>query len=172
MKLLGYKGNSPGLAGLVDRLIRFRLDGKFSHTEVMFEPGDGVEHLMPDGLLEPINGHYWCASSSGMDRIPFYSTYRANEFGGVRFKRIKPNLRKWDIIPCKKSDPVQAALVFVKLEGYKYDYKLILGYINFFMRNTKDRLICSEVCAQSLGYKDPWRYDPCLLMGTVSSEQE
>lgn len=172
MKLLGFKANSPGLAGIVDRLIRFRLDGRYSHTEIMFEPGDNVEHLVPDGVLEPINGEYWCASSSGLDRMPFYSKRRCGQLGGVRFKRIKPNPRKWTILDIKDKDAVKAAEVFVKYEGACYDYKLILGYINFFMRDTKGKLICSEICAQALGYKETWRYDPCLLISRVESELE
>jgi hypothetical protein len=172
MKLLGFKGTGKGLSGLVDRLIRFRLNGKYSHTEIMFEPGDGVEQYMPDGNLEPNEDGYWCASSSGMDRMPFYSNRRANKFGGVRFKRIKPSPSKWIILDVPGKNPITAAEIFRKYEGSCYDYKLISGYINFLMRDTKSKTICSEICAMALGYKDAWRYDPCLLISAVESELE
>lgn len=35
--------------GLGNVLIRLRLRGPYSHSEIVFEPGDGVDHLMPDG---------------------------------------------------------------------------------------------------------------------------
>jgi hypothetical protein len=170
MKLLGYKGNGPGLSGLVDRLIRFRLHGKYSHVEIMFEPKDCVDDYLPDMKSTPINGALWCASSSGMDIIPKYSTKRQGKVGGVRFKRINPSPRKWDIIDLPNKDVVNAVKIFNKYEGHPYDYKLALGYLNFFLRENPDKLICSEVCAKALGFKDAWRYDPCLLMSTIVSQ--
>lgn len=168
MKLIGYKGTSKGLAGLVDILIRFRLKGKHSHTEILFEPGDGVGHLVPDGILEPIDGKYWCGSSSGMDRIPFYSSKRPNKLGGVRFKRIAIDQNKWDVIDVSDRDAVKAAVVFVNREGSHYDYRLILSYLSFFVKEKEDQLVCSEICALALGLKESWRYDPCLLMLAMS----
>ncbi len=42
MLLASYTGTRPGLQGLANRAIRFRLGGPYSHTELVFEPGDGV----------------------------------------------------------------------------------------------------------------------------------
>ena len=52
MKLASYKGRRKGFTGIFNVLIRFWLMGKHSHSEVIFEPGDGVDHLMPDGTTE------------------------------------------------------------------------------------------------------------------------
>jgi hypothetical protein len=159
MKLLSFRGTSPGVAGLTDISIRFRLRGNYSHNEVMFEPGDGVEHLMPDGSLEPIDGAYWCASSAGTEKMPSYSPRRAGKLGGVRFKRIVPTNRDWKQTDLK-SDPVKAANWAFSNQGMLYDWRLILGYVAWFFPNQEGRVICSEAAATMMGIDDPWRFDP------------
>jgi hypothetical protein len=179
MKLLGYKKNASGFKGLIDRLIRFRLsikykhtqfrlEAKYSHVEILFEPNDCVDEYLPDKISNPKNGAYWCASSSGMDIMPKYSIKRQGEIGGVRFKRINPNPRKWDIIDISDKDAVKAVQIFNKYEGCSYDYKLALSYLVFFIKQSPDKMICSEICAEALGYKQAWKYDPCLLMNIVN----
>lgn len=64
MKLASYKATRPGLQGVANRLIRWRLRGPYSHNELVFEPGDGVAALMPDGTCAAdARGALWCASS-------------------------------------------------------------------------------------------------------------
>ena len=64
MLLAFYKSTRPGLQGVANRVIRLRLRSIYSHCEVVFEPQDGVGHLMPDGSCEPgPAGELWCASS-------------------------------------------------------------------------------------------------------------
>ena len=46
MQLASYKSTRLGLQGIANRIIRLRLRGPYSHTEVVFEPGDGVDHLV------------------------------------------------------------------------------------------------------------------------------
>lgn len=99
MKLASYKGTRAGLMGIGNWLIRLRLRGIYSHSEIVFEPGDGVDALMPDGTCEPdADGALWCVSSTGLERLPTWSPRRAGRLGGVRFKRIvlgdKWHLRK------------------------------------------------------------------------------
>ena len=66
MLLASYKSTRPGLQGLANVLIRLRLGGIYSHCELVFQPGDGVDHLMPDGTTAPDeNGALWCVSSGG-----------------------------------------------------------------------------------------------------------
>ena len=77
MKLASYTGTRPGVIGLGNILIRWRLKGDYSHNEVVFEPGDGVDHLMPDGTCaSDADGALWCVSSTGLDRIPTWSRAR------------------------------------------------------------------------------------------------
>lgn len=164
MKLIGYKSTSKGIAGLADKLIRFRLRGIYSHTEIMFEPGDKVEHLMPNGRLELFGSHqYWCASSSGIDKIPRWSKQRAGKLGGVRFKMIDVLPEKWDIIQVD-TDPVRAASYFKMMEGSPYDYSLIFSYVSWLVSEDPTAINCSEACASALEFDQAWRYDPCLLM--------
>ena len=71
MLLASYKSTRPGLQGLFNRIIRLRLRGQYIHSEVVFEPGDGVGHLMPDGSAAPgQEGSLWCASSVAAEALP------------------------------------------------------------------------------------------------------
>ncbi len=118
MKLASYVGTRDSLIGLGNRLIRLRLSGirqalqtdnspsqdilRASYSEIVFEPGDGVDHLMPDGTCQPNEkGELWCVSSVGLERIPSFSHRRAGKLGGVRFKRINVNSSVWELDdPC------------------------------------------------------------------------
>lgn len=172
MKLIGYKSTSSGIAGLSDRIIRFRLKGIYSHTELVFEPGDKVEHLMPNGRLELYSDtQRWCASSSSIDRLPPWSIKRAGKRGGVRFKMIDIDPKKWDILPVD-ADPVFAANVFKAMEGWPYDYQLILSYLTWIVGEDSAAVNCSEICATALRFENAWRYDPCLLMEIVKQRSE
>lgn len=163
MKLLSYHGTRSGIMGLGNIAIRLRLRGKMSHSEVMFEPGDNVDHLMPDGTCEPdASGAYWCVSSVGLERMPAWSLYRAGRLGGVRFKRIVPDTAKWT--PRKTpADPFRAAQWAKGAQGVLYDWQLIFSFLFWVIPNKKSRGMCSEVCATMLGYDEAWRFDPCNL---------
>lgn len=118
MKLASYVGTRDSIMGLGNRLIRLRLSGirqalqtdntsiqdilRASHSEIVFEPGDNVDHLMPDGTCQPNEkGELWCVSSIGLERIPSFSRRRAGKRGGVRFKRINVNSSVWELDdPC------------------------------------------------------------------------
>jgi len=165
MKLASYKGIRSGIMGLGSHLIRWRLNDVYSHSEIIFEPGDGVDHLMPDGTTEPQEGYYWAVSSTGLEKIPSWSNRRAGKTGGVRFKRIKFEDAKWDIqdLPSKHFDAVKVAKLARRIEGALYDWQLILGFIAFFIPNKKSRFMCSEVCAYLLEYSASERYDPSNL---------
>ncbi len=183
MKFASYTDSRSGLKGLTNVLIRWRTGSIYSHNEVMFEPGDGVDHLMPDKTTEPdADGAYWMASSSMNDTIPSYSPYRAGQMGGTRFKRIVPHLDKWDIVPYPK-DPVQAATYFNEHQGDPYDHSLIVGYVMWFLnlliRKTylkvvqliykREPSICSQSCLASTGYSKAHSYDPGQAHDIVSN---
>lgn len=168
MKLASYHGTRAGWMGLGNWLIRLRLRGIYSHSEIVFEPGDGVDHLMPDGTCNPdADGALWCVSSTGLERIPAWSHRRAGKRGGVRFKRIVLG-DKWTLDAV--SSPERAAKWAVLSQGALYDWQLILGFLAWLIPHKKSRVMCSEACAEMLGLDDAWRFDPCVLRAAVGAK--
>jgi hypothetical protein len=164
MLIASYKGRQAGLRGLANVLICWRLGGDYSHSEVVFMPGDGVDHLMPDGTTQPLDGAYWCASSVAWEKMPTWSARRPGHRGGVRFKRIKIDPAKWDLRPARAGAcPKFAARWFRAYEGWLYDWRLILGFVAWLLRNKAGRFICSGAVAASQRYPDHQRFDPCVL---------
>lgn len=163
MLLASYTGTRPGLQGLANRFIRLRLRGRYSHTELVFQPGDGVDHLMPDGTTEPdSNGALWCVSSVAAERLPAHSKRRAGRTGGVRFKRIRLDPAHWETTTLHR-DPVDAAGLAKCFEGAPYDWQLIVGYVAWLVPGKANRFTCSELAAACLLHPDPHRFDPCVL---------
>ncbi len=180
MKLASYTGIRPGLQGLGNISIRIRLDTVFSHSEIVFEPGDGVDHLMPDGTCEPNEqGELWCASSVFSERLPDDSPYRPGKLGGVRFKRIKVDTPNWELLPIHSGYALRSAQWFFDNRGRKYDYRAIAMYmfwmVNLFRKyvlwfipyDPNKRVMCSESGAASLGVPESERVDPPLLRHIV-----
>ncbi len=170
MKLASYVGTRPGVMGLGNVLIRLRLGGAESHSEVVFEPGDGPEvaALMPDGSLAPdANGALWCCSSVGLERLPHWSKRRAGRLGGVRFKRIV--LGKSWVLDGTDTDPLRAAQWASANEGRLYDWQSIGRYLLWILPSKASRGMCSEVCATMLGAQeaDAHLFDPRLLRAAV-----
>ncbi len=163
MLLASYTGTRPGLQGLANRIIRLRLRGPYSHTELVFLPGDGVGSFMPDGTCEPDeDGALWCVSSVAGERLPAYSPRRAGRMGGVRFKRIRIDPAHWHTVPVTR-DPVCAAATARVLQGALYDWQLIAAFIAWFLPHKASRYTCSELVAALLRHPDPHRFDPCVL---------
>lgn len=164
MKHASYIGTRPGLMGLGNALIRLRLRGNASHCETVFEPGDGVDHLMPDGTCEPdSDGRLWAFSSVGLERLPEYSPRRAGKIGGARFKRINfADQSKWETVPVQ-AQPLLAARTAVDMQGERYDWLHILSFIAWPIKQDADRSTCAETCARLLGLYQPHRFDPCSL---------
>lgn len=162
MKLASYHGTRSGLLGLGNVLIRLRLRGRYSHSEIVFEPGDGVDALMPDGTCAPdADGALWCVSSTGVEHIPVWSARRPGKRGGVRFKRIVLG-DKWDLLPARQHPAVSATWA-VANQGRLYDWQLVLGFLAWLIPQKASRVMCSEACAEMLGMPDAWRFDPCAL---------
>ena len=183
MKLASYVGTHSSLMGLGNRLIRLRLSGvkeffktnpskdqsilRASHSEIVFEPSDGVDHLMPDGTCQPNEkGELWCISSTGLEHIPSFSKRRPGKMGGVRFKRIDVQTDQWELdnLPF---DTVKVAVWSNENQGRLYDWQLILGFLTWVVPNKKSRVMCSEACAEALGIPDSHRFDPCSLQAFV-----
>lgn len=183
MKLASYVGTRDSIMGLGNRLIRLRLSGilealktdkspdqetmRASHSEIVFEPGDGVDHLMPDGTCEPNEkGELWCVSSTGLEHIPLNSLRRPGKRGGVRFKRINVSGKQWELDEVY-ADPNYAARWAVQNQGRLYDWQLIFGFILWIIPDKASRVMCSEACALMLQYPDAKRFDPCTLQAAV-----
>lgn len=167
MKLISYTGTRPGIQGVGSFAVRLGTNSLYSHTEIMFEPGDGVDHLMPDNNLQPgDNGALWCASSSAGDRMPAWSTKRAGKLGGVRFKRIVLKPEHWFIqdLPRDIFDPHATAQWFVVNQGLAYDYRHIASFVsapmNLIFSHGVDHYTCTECTAAALGFAQSERFHP------------
>ena len=174
MKAAFYIGTRSGWRGIGNVLVRWRLRSQISHCELVFEPGDGVDDLMPrDGqtmlpTTQPVAGEYWCASSSATDPMPTWSPRRAGKSGGVRFKRI--NVRdasKWRLVDVPWADARRAAQWFVDHQGALYDWQGIVGFIAWPVPDKAGRWSCHEACAAALGHPAPSRTDPAALCETL-----
>ena len=174
MKAAFYTGTRGGWRGIGNVLVRWRLRSQISHCELVFEPGDGVDDLMPrDGqtmlpTTQPVAGEYWCASSSATDPMPTWSPRRAGKSGGVRFKRIDVrDSSKWLLVDVPWADARAAALWFREHQGALYDWQDILGFLVWVVPDKAQRWTCHEACAAALGHPSPSRTDPAALCETL-----
>ncbi len=174
MKLASYKSTRAGWHGLFNRLIRRRFSGLYSHSEVVFEPGDGVASFMPDNTCQPdAAGALWCGSSVALERLPNWSHYRPGKSGGVRFKRIVLDPAKWDLVTVNV-DPLHAAIVFRGEEGNPYSWRLIAAFVSWLIAfKQSNQTTCSQICARAFGIPaaDDWRFDPCALHAAISFKE-
>lgn len=174
MKAAFYIGTRSGWRGIGNVLVRWRLRSQISHCELVFEPGDGVDDLMPrDGqtmlpTTQPVAGEYWCASSSTTDPMPTWSPRRAGKSGGVRFKRIDVrDSSKWLLVDVPWADARAAALWFREHQGALYDWQGIIGFLAWVVPDKAQRWTCHEACAAALGHPSPSRTDPAALCETL-----
>ena len=163
MKLASFIGTKQGILGLGNILIRLRLKGKESHCEIVFEPGDNVEHLMPDGTCEPDSeGKLWCFSSTATERVNPESEFRPNKLGGCRFVRKDVSTSDW-VLEETKQQPILAAIRANSICGQRYDWQFIFGFLLWFIPEKKSRKACSEACAYVLGFSNPELFNPVNL---------
>jgi hypothetical protein len=173
MKLASYLATRPGYQGIANRAIRLRFGGSFfhdgeaSHTELVFVPGDGVDHLMPDGTCEPTaEGAYWCASSVAAEKLPAWSKKRAGKTGGVRFKRVVLDNGKWELADLQ-DDSLAAAQWFWDHEGDRYDWGLALSFLSwpfmFVFKQLSNCWSCAASCAAALRKRRPEFFHPALM---------
>lgn len=174
MKAAFYTGTRSGWRGIGNVLVRWRLRSQISHCELVFEPGDGVDHLMPqDGqtmlpTAQPIDGAHWCASSAAAEPIPRWSKRRPGKTGGVRFKRINVHdPSKWLLVDLGHAGALFAAEWFREHEGALYDWQGIVGFLAWVVPDKAHRWTCHEACAAALGHPSPSRTDPAALCETL-----
>lgn len=163
MLLASYKSTRPGVQGVANRVIRWRLKGQYSHSEIVFQPWDGVDDLMPDGSAAPDqNGALWCVSSVAAETLPAWSQNRAGRTGGVRFKRINLSPDRWDTVQIH-ADPRRAAVRAKLLEGEMYDWQGVVGFVTWMIPGNDRRWTCHELAGLLMGIEQPQRLDPCSL---------
>lgn len=124
-----------GHTRLFNRLVSWWLRGGYSHCELMVE-------RMSDG-------RWLCASSSYQD-------------GGVRLKSIDLAPDRWAVVSVP-GDLEQALRWFEARIGAGYDVPGLLGFVWRRARQDQRRWFCSEAVAAAIGYREPWRFDPCTL---------
>lgn len=173
MKLASYTGTRSGWRGIGNVLVRWRLGSPISHCELVFEPGDGVDDLMPrDGqtmlpTTQPVAGEYWCASSSATDPMPTWSPRRAGKSGGVRFKRINVHdPSKWLLVDLDWMSTTQrrfAAQWFADHQGALYDWQGIVGFLAWPIPEKEGRWSCHEAVGRALDIFGAHRLDPASL---------
>ncbi len=93
---------------------------------------------------------YQCVSSSFVD-------------DGLRKKEIPMPENKWRIYEVSGKTKDEVLAYYIKHEGSKYDWLGLLGFVIRRVKGFSKRKFCSEVGAEILGLKDPWRYDLALL---------
>ena len=165
MKAAFFLGTrEPWYVGLGNRLVRLRLRSQISHCEMVFEPGDGADSLMPDGSAAPdVSGALWCAGSSASDVMPGWSPRRAGRHGGVRFKRINLDNDRWQLVDLPWADARYAANWFKVNQGALYDWQGIFGFVAWPIPNKTGRWACHEACAAAMAFPEPHRLDPASL---------
>ena len=170
MRLAFYTGTrSPWYIGIGNVLVRLRLRSQISHCELVFEPGDGVDSLMPDGTCAPDDdGALWCASASATDAMPAWSPRRAGRRGGVRLKRINVlDPSKWVLVDVPWADARAAARWVLEHQGALYNWQGIFGFLAWVIPGKRGRYACHEACAAALGHPAPARTDPAALCETI-----
>ena len=79
---------------------------------------------------------------------------------GTRFKKIDFHPDRWVFIDVSWASEESARKYFTDRLGTKYDLKGNIFFAFGFVRDDKDKLFCSEACAEALGLKEGWRYSP------------
>ncbi len=169
MKAAFYLGiRKPWYVGLANILIRIRLRTLITHCEIVFEPGDNVDDLLPKVSQEEDNGFPWCASSAAADTLPKWSKRRAGSRGGIRLKQINVNSvengkPQWELIDLPGADARKTLQWFLDHEGALYDWQGIFGFVAWIIPEKKGRFRCDESCGEALGIENAATLTPPLL---------
>jgi hypothetical protein len=92
--------------------------------------------------------------------------------GGVRVKQIIDDGNSWDFIEVD-IDLERLYEVYRKHRGKGYDYKgIFFSNILGLKWHNKDKMTCSEFCADVLGLENPQQYNPDSLQRTKRKQNE
>ena len=139
-----YKGRKTGnppkalMFRFLDWLTRKVTKGPYSHCEI-------VEKL-PDGT-------YKCFSSSYRD-------------GGVRSKILSLDSDSWDLVDAPYLTAEAVEEVKRRTVGLKYDLVGAVGVV-ILSPDRPHKWFCSELAAEVIGLKEPWRFSPNTLYSVV-----
>lgn len=131
VKLAFYKQKST----LFDRLVMWWTKGPYSHVELVFED--------PDGFMKWGDYNFTCFSSSPVD-------------GGTRWEVITDlyTSGKWDVVEVAEVTHNQfvdmAWYINTAVNGKKYDWAGIFGFVINLTTQNQKRWFCSEVCLHVL----------------------
>lgn len=85
---------------------------------------------------------------------------------GIAFQRKDHDPAHWEVIEVA-GDEGAAWRWWRAHRDARFDAMGVLGFLIGFTRGDDDRWFCSEACAASLGFPDPWRFDPNTLHAAV-----
>jgi uncharacterized protein YycO len=134
MKVAFFKGRHPGVKGWLGVLTKWWTRGDYSHCELVVSEADGSAV---------------CWSSAYLD-------------GGVRKTTVVLDPADWDVIDVPTTPEQAAAAIawFQANDGLPYDVAGLFGFVWRHYEGEKGKWFCSEAVAASLGYLEPWRFDP------------
>ena len=132
------KGIMPIIFRALDSLTRAVTKGPYSHCELVEE--------LPDGT-------YKCFSSSYRD-------------GGVRSKILSLDSDSWDLVDAPYLTAEAVEEVKRRTVGLKYDLVGAVGVV-ILSPDRPHKWFCSELAAEVIGLKEPWRYSPNTLYSVV-----
>ena len=132
------KGIMPIIFRALDSLTRTVTKGPYSHCEVV--------KVLPTGETE-------CFSSSYRD-------------GGVRSKILSLDSDSWDLVDAPYLTAEAVEEVKRKTVGLKYDLVGAVGVV-ILSPNRPHKWFCSELPAEVIGLKEPWRFSPNTLYSVV-----
>lgn len=132
------KGIMPIIFRALDSITRAVTKGPYSHCELVEE--------LPDGT-------YKCFSSSYRD-------------GGVRSKILSLDSDSWDLVDAPYLTAEAVEEVKRRTVGLKYDLVGAVGVV-ILSPDRPHKWFCSELAAEVIGLKEPWRYSPNTLYSVV-----
>ena len=132
------KGIQPAAFRFLDSATRLLTKGPYSHCEVV--------KVLPTGETE-------CFSSSYRD-------------GGVRSKILSLDSDSWDLVDAPYLTAEAVEEVKRKTVGLKYDLVGAVGVV-ILSPDRPHKWFCSELAAEVIGLKEPWRFSPNTLYSVV-----
>lgn len=128
--------------------IAFRYADKriFARLVCLWRGGDSAHCEVVEETSQP--GVYTCLSASWLD-------------GGVRIKRMSLPASKWRVYTVHSTEDIYPWAA--RNVGKKYDWFGLLGFVLPRIRGKKQSYFCSEVGAEIIGLREPYKFDLRLL---------
>ena len=127
-----YKGNRPGMKGVLSRIGRHLDHGPYSHTEMIFSDGLSASSSYEDGGVRFKRIRY-----SHIDRWDFLPIPDDTGF-------VELHARLW----------------YEQHKGVEYDIRGNLRFLTNLVSEDRERVFCVESQMAAFGFPEPWRYGP------------